>query len=109
MWCAQNGHVDVCRLLLEARAEVDARNSRCGTPSPQMSFVQVHSLVSFCISQSSPLILSAIQGHLDICRLLIEARANIDAKDSECVTHLPIVHRVIIDDELFDAPAKRLP
>jgi hypothetical protein len=39
----------------------------------------------FFNSHSSSLILAAIQGHADVCRLLIASRAEIDAKDAEYV------------------------
>ena len=51
---AQDGYVDVCRLLLESRAEADKTN----------------------IEGRTPMHMSADQGHDEVCRLLHQSRAD---------------------------------
>ncbi len=61
---ASEGHVEACKLLISARADVNAR----------------HGL---------SLILSAYNGHVEVCKLLISARADVNATDDELYLPLP--------------------
>ncbi|XP_077996945.1 histone-lysine N-methyltransferase EHMT2-like [Glandiceps talaboti] len=54
---AEKGHLDICKLLLKAGAQVNAANDR----------------------KRTSLHCAAISGHFDICKLLLEAGAKIDA------------------------------
>ena len=45
------------------------------------------SLPVLFISQNTPLILSAWKGHVEVCKLLISERADVNARDSE---YLPL-------------------
>ena len=42
-------------------------------------FAQVE--IFFVFSQETPLLLSAMNGHLETCRLLLQCNADVDAKD----------------------------
>ena len=68
MWiAAQNGHADVCKLLLKNRAEVD----------------------SICSEMSmTPLLIAARNGHTDVCNLLLDNSANIEATNKQDETPL---------------------
>jgi hypothetical protein len=68
LWvAAQNGQVDVVRLLLEARASVDLARSS---------------------DQVTPLLIAASEGHVDVVRLLLEARASVDLAKKDQMTPL---------------------
>ena len=58
-YAAQNGHVDVVRLLIANNAKIDAKD----------------------IQGARPLHYAALKGHVDVVRLLIANNAKIDAKD----------------------------
>jgi len=64
--CAENGHLDVARDLIEAGADVNAKDNDGFTP------------LSIC----------AEKGHLNVARALIEAGADVNAKDNEGLTPL---------------------
>ncbi|XP_077997098.1 uncharacterized protein LOC144450368 [Glandiceps talaboti] len=63
---AENGHLDICKLLLEAGAQVNAAND---------------------LNQTS-LHFGAMEGHFDSCKLLLEAGAQVNAADDENKTSL---------------------
>ena len=64
--CAEKGHLDVARDLIEAGADVNAKDNNGLTP------------LCFC----------AAKGHLDVARALIEAGADVNAKKDNGVTPL---------------------
>ena len=61
MFAACDGHLEACRLLLEAKAQVNAK----------------------LINGKTSLMYAAENGHLEVCRLLLQAKAQIEAKDNE--------------------------
>ncbi|XP_077996621.1 uncharacterized protein LOC144449941 isoform X2 [Glandiceps talaboti] len=63
---AEEGHLDICKLLLEAKAKVNAVD----------------------IDKRTSLHYAAISGHFDICKLLLEAGAKIDAVGEDKRTSL---------------------
>merc|ERR1711956_154529 len=65
-YAANEGHVQVCKLLLHARAHVDAQDDDDWTP----------------------LCLAAESGHVEVCRELLEARANLNIPDEDLRTPL---------------------
>src|SRR5277367_3471576 len=58
-WAAGNGHVEVVKLLLNARANIEAANKYGQTPLHR----------------------AAWDGHVEVVKLLLNARANIEAAD----------------------------
>ncbi|XP_077997100.1 uncharacterized protein LOC144450371 [Glandiceps talaboti] len=62
------GHLDICKLLLEAGAQVNA--------------------VSTTLNKRTSLHYGAEEGHLDICKLLLEAGAQVNAADGDKWTSL---------------------
>ncbi len=60
MAAACNGHLAICRLLLDKGAQVEAKNINGGTP----------------------LHYAANQGHVEIVRLLCDLGANVEARDN---------------------------
>ncbi|CAL1147375.1 unnamed protein product [Cladocopium goreaui] len=65
-WAAGEGHGEICRVLLAAGAEVDARTDVSGTPLHE----------------------AADKGHGEICRVLLAAGAQVDARDDSGETPL---------------------
>ena len=63
---AQEGHADICKFLLESRADVDRVNNNGLTP----------------------LLFSVQRGHAAFCRLLVELGAEVDRVDNESCTPL---------------------
>jgi hypothetical protein len=64
--CAEKGHLDVARDLIEAGADVNAKDNNGSTP------------LFFC----------ALKGHVEVARALIEAGADVNAKKDNGVTPL---------------------
>ncbi|MPC17481.1 Transient receptor potential cation channel subfamily A member 1 [Portunus trituberculatus] len=90
--CLQ-GHTDVVRALLEAGADVDARNSSLWTPldcaSAKGHVFCVHELLDFDSpldpidkTKTTPLQLAAKEGHVAVTRLLLERGASLQACDT---------------------------
>ena len=81
---AYHGHLETCRLLVEARADVQAKDNGSAPPLVMIIFTKQNSVSlfnSFLSSGDQPLHQSARWGHLEICRLLVEARADVQAKN----------------------------
>ena len=74
------GHFHVVEYLLEQRADVNRRSNGCDPPLFQPKSSPV-SMISRSCSQSTPLHCSSSNGHVRICRLLVEQRADVAAKD----------------------------
>ncbi|XP_063846089.1 transient receptor potential cation channel subfamily A member 1 homolog isoform X2 [Scylla paramamosain] len=90
--CLQ-GHTDVVRVLLEAGADVDARNSSLWTPldcaSAKGHVFCVHELLDYDSpidpidkTKTTPLQLAAKEGHVAVTRLLLERGASLQACDT---------------------------
>ncbi len=92
---AYGGHLDVCRLLLQYNADVEAKTIKCLLPPlyfpslllicGTLSVPEVILLLLF--SQATPLTRSAEEGHLEVCRLLLQCNADVEAKN---VKYLPV-------------------
>lgn len=84
-YAAYYGHLEVCRLLLQCKANVDARD--CG--------------------QQSPLTLAISHGHIEVCELLLQCNADVEARNSSGWTglHHAVYHnsmkvcRLLIDSK----------
>lgn len=90
--CLQ-GHTDVVRTLLEAGADVEARNSSLWTPldcaSARGHVFCVHELLDYDSpldpmdkTKTTPLQLAAKEGHVAVTRLLLERGASLHTMDS---------------------------
>jgi hypothetical protein len=85
-WCYLHGHTDACRLLIEARASVDARDIKYQLPLLQMLRWCVYALNS----EWTPLHYAANFSQPDAARLLLDSGADIEAIGTECAQlHLP--------------------
>ena len=60
-WSAYNGHFELCRLLLQCNADVDAQDR----------------------NESTPLHKSCYNGHPDVCHLLLQFKADVEAKERD--------------------------
>jgi ankyrin repeat protein len=67
-----NGHVEISRLLVEAKSDVNAKTFR---NEDRYGSAKEYG--------DSPLHFSSRAGHLEVCRLLVEAKADVNAKDNE--------------------------
>ena len=84
---AQMGRVEVCRLLLDYGALVDSQQPH--KVALKLAIIMSGQMESntFCLAISTqkywrtPLHTAAIAGHADLCRLLIERGAVVDARD----------------------------
>jgi hypothetical protein len=92
-YSAAYGHLEVCRLLLQCNADVEAKrtNYNPNTPlheSADKGHLEVCRLLLQCnadvdaksFNQWTALHLSAEQGHLEVCRLLVESKADVAAR-----------------------------
>ena len=77
---AYYGHIEVCELLVFCSADVNARNKLyCIPSSARISEID---LLIFCsVSESTPLHASAVNGHVEVCKLLISAKADAAARN----------------------------
>jgi hypothetical protein len=89
---ACHGHLEICRLLISSKSDVNASNRLYATHTPLTFFEIVYrkfvcfSFLTFANSISSPsgitpLIFSAAYGHLEVCRLLVSSKADLAARD----------------------------
>ena len=92
IWSVRRGHLEICRLLISSKSDVNASTQGYATHTPLTFFEIVYlkfvcfSFLTFANSISSPsgatpLIRSAYYGHLEICRLLISSKADLAARD----------------------------
>jgi ankyrin repeat protein len=88
-WSSQEGHLEVCRLLLQCNADTEAKDNQYLPPliiivvfyEAKLYLSKLIRLLS--LSQGTPLHWSARDGRLEICRLLLQCNADIEAKDRE--------------------------
>jgi ankyrin repeat protein len=74
-WSVSNGQCDLCEALLAAGADIDAKNSRQAAAGRQACGVLSH----FLIRENTPLMHAARTGNVEMCRLLILNKADVNA------------------------------
>ncbi|MGB7292018.1 MAG: ankyrin repeat domain-containing protein [Thermodesulfobacteriota bacterium] len=74
----RKGNTEMVKLLIKARADVNARDTTNLTPSGGIK------------SEMTPLILASSEGHIEIVRALLEAGADVNAKNGKGKTALSI-------------------
>jgi ankyrin repeat protein len=80
---AQYGHPEVISVLLSAGAEVNSKNKSAPTTEKTVVKFKYYSLMFFRYG-STALHCAARYGHLDSCRVLVEARADLSLRDRCC-------------------------
>jgi hypothetical protein len=95
-WSAELGHACVSHLLIRSRADVNAMDGWARTSRP-LSRARIRSLTLFCNRGGrTALFFSATNGHIGICHLLIDSRADVNAKNKCASTaRHPRRHRLI--------------
>lgn len=115
-YAARTGHLDIVKLLLDFKAEVDAK-VEARTPDGPAGWTPLHlaaergrvSVVKLLIERGAnieakdvlnrtPLFLAAIEGQLEVVKLLVESKAEINVRDKYGRTPLSRV----VDKELWD-------
>lgn len=93
MLAARNGHIDICRLLLQAGAKVDETTLlECATPLFEAAaaghteicrlLLEAGAAVNACTrTATTPLMIAAQNGHPATCRLLLAAKADVRQVD----------------------------
>jgi Ankyrin repeats (3 copies)/Ankyrin repeats (many copies) len=90
---ASNGHSEVVKLLLEAKAEVDSKSNYGRTPMSWAAWNGHSEVVKLLLEAKAevdskdsngrtPMSLAAWNGHSEVVKLLLEAKAEVDSKDS---------------------------
>jgi ankyrin repeat protein len=82
-WAANNGHPGVIPVLLSAGAEVNSKTMSAPTTEKTVVKFKCYSLMFFSHGDTA-LHCSALNGDLDLCRLLVEARADLSLRDRCC-------------------------
>jgi ankyrin repeat protein len=82
-WAAMNGHLGVIPVLLSAGAEVDSMTMSAPTTEKTALKFKYYSLMFFRRGNTA-LHYAAMNGHLDSCRLLVEARADLSLRGRCC-------------------------
>lgn len=84
--CAHFGHLHACRVLIEARADAEARDIKY-----ELLLLNLTQFYGYALdSEWTPLHYAANFNHLDIVRLLLSSRADIEAVGTECVFPLTV-------------------
>jgi len=99
--CAEEGHLDFARVLIEAGADVNAEDNYGFTPlyicaeKGHLDFARDLIEAGADVNAKedngwTPLYMCASEGHLDVARALIEAGADVNAKEDKALTPLYI-------------------
>jgi ankyrin repeat protein len=91
-YSASGGQLEICRLLLQCNADVNAKDR--GYLLQPLSFLQRYSFAQVdyffvTIRRYTPLHVSAREGRLDTCRLLVESKADV-AAENKCFSFPPL-------------------
>ena len=84
-YCATYGHLEICRLLLQCNADVNATASMLHKPNP-LGWTRSG-------TAQTPLHHATYHGHVEVCRLLLQCKANVDARD--CSEQTPLQRAVV--------------
>jgi ankyrin repeat protein len=82
-WAARNGHLEVIQVLLSAGAEVNSKDKSAPTTEKTVVKFKYYSLMFFSWGWTA-LLYAAYWGHPDLCRLLVEARADLSLRNRCC-------------------------
>jgi ankyrin repeat protein len=78
------GHLGVIPVLLSAGAEVDSKDKSAPTTEKTVVKFKYYSLMFFRYDGYTALHCAAYYGNLDLCRLLVEARADLSLRNRCC-------------------------
>jgi hypothetical protein len=92
-WSSHDGHIEVCQFLVSSKADVIAKDNECDIDSyaRMRSCYAIFSICferfefTYCFRGWTPLHWSSLKGHLDVCQFLVSSKADVVAKDNECV------------------------
>ena len=91
-WSSLQGHIEICKLLVESQADVNAKDKQCD--ALPILHMLLHTIEALCVyfqrhnarllfSERTPLH-SACFGHVEACISLVECHADVNAIDSRC-------------------------
>ena len=98
MWAMSEGHADAAKLLIDAGADVNARSNYVAAANgrgfegrtPLASRATDARPEEFASGWLTPLMFAAREGHVELARLLVEAKADIDAGAGDGKTALSL-------------------
>lgn len=101
MNAATAGHLDAARVLVGAKARVNARNQFGESPLMMASIRGHRTIVEYLIQQGAdlnppswtPLMFAAVKGHVEIVELLLARGANVNAASENGTTALMLAAR----------------
>jgi ankyrin repeat protein len=84
LWAANKGRLGVIQVLLSAGAEVNSKTRSAPTTEKTVVKFKCYSLMVYRYGGSTALHSAAYNGNLDLCRLLVEARADLSLRNWCC-------------------------
>jgi hypothetical protein len=88
-WASVNGNDELCGLLVTFKADVNAKDKMYDTLFFPLGYGYPPNGQHSVIRHRTPLRYSSGMGHIEVCRRLVDCKADVRAKDSECSTHSP--------------------
>ncbi len=116
---AVKGDIDICRLLLQSNADLEAKNWDLWTPLHASAEYGHPDICRLLLQRNAnlevktkgglwtPLHYSSASGHLEICRLLVASKANVAARSSNGKTALNLAierKNVLVAEYLQNCP-----
>ena len=88
-WSSMRGLVEMCKLLIESQADINAKANECNA-RPLRMLLKTKAVLRFCFERCNSCLVfsgktalhySSEAGHTELCKLLVECQADMNVKD----------------------------